>query len=142
MTRVVVSFWRTEYKACMILASVVESKAEVASSHMRIRGFFNNTRAKATLCFSPPESFSPRSPTMVSSPLGIWATASARAACWTACCTSSEVASTFPYFTLYSMVSLNSTVSWGTTPMCLRRLATLRRLMSCPSTRICPDWTS
>ena len=28
--------------------------------------FFNNVRAMATRCFSPPESFKPRSPTMVS----------------------------------------------------------------------------
>src|SRR3989344_4764524 len=45
---------------------VGESSAEVASSNTRIGGFFSRVRAMATRCFSPPESFRPRSPTMVS----------------------------------------------------------------------------
>jgi hypothetical protein len=40
-----------------------ESSAEVASSKTRIGGFFSSARAIATRCFSPPESFRPRSPT-------------------------------------------------------------------------------
>ena len=43
-----------------------ESSAEVASSKMKMRGFFRIARAIATRCFSPPESFSPRSPTVAS----------------------------------------------------------------------------
>jgi hypothetical protein len=43
-----------------------ESSAEVASSNSRIGGFFSSVRAIATRCFSPPDSFSPRSPTGVS----------------------------------------------------------------------------
>ncbi len=46
--------------------SLAESSAEVASSKIRIGGFFSSVRAIATRCFSPPESLSPRSPTMVS----------------------------------------------------------------------------
>ena len=46
--------------------SVRESSAEVASSKIRMAGFFNSARAMATRCFSPPESLSPRSPTRVS----------------------------------------------------------------------------
>ena len=38
----------------------------VASSSSRIGGFFRMVRAMATRCFSPPDNFSPRSPTMVS----------------------------------------------------------------------------
>ena len=49
-----------------IAFSVVESSAEVASSKIRIAGFFSSARAIATRCFSPPESFRPRSPTSVS----------------------------------------------------------------------------
>ena len=45
--------------------SVSESSAEVASSKIRIGGFFSSVRAMATRCFSPPDSFSPRSPTML-----------------------------------------------------------------------------
>ena len=48
-----------------IAFSDFESSALVASSKIRIRGFFRIARAIATRCFSPPESFSPRSPTGV-----------------------------------------------------------------------------
>jgi hypothetical protein len=43
----------------------VVSSAEVASSRMRIGGAFRTVRAMATRCFSPPDSFRPRSPTSV-----------------------------------------------------------------------------
>ena len=46
--------------------SVRVSSAQVASSRTRIGGSLSSVRAIATRCFSPPESFSPRSPTMVS----------------------------------------------------------------------------
>ncbi|MBS1162766.1 MAG: hypothetical protein H6R03_662 [Burkholderiaceae bacterium] len=49
-----------------ITRSVLLSRAEVASSKTRIDGRFSSVRAIATRCFSPPESFRPRSPTMVS----------------------------------------------------------------------------
>ena len=52
--------------AAWIRRSVPESSAEVASSKTRIGGSFRTMRAIATRCFSPPDSFSPRSPTMVS----------------------------------------------------------------------------
>ena len=38
------------------------SSALVASSRMRMDGFFKNTRAMEIRCFCPPESFTPRSP--------------------------------------------------------------------------------
>jgi hypothetical protein len=41
------------------------SSAEVASSNNRIGGDFRIVRAIATRCFSPPDSFKPRSPTRV-----------------------------------------------------------------------------
>jgi len=47
-----------------ISCSAFESRAEVASSKIRIDGFFNKVRAMATRCFSPPDNFSPRSPTI------------------------------------------------------------------------------
>lgn len=46
-----------------IAFSVWESREEVASSKRKIRGRFSAARAIATLCFSPPESLRPRSPT-------------------------------------------------------------------------------
>ena len=45
--------------------SVSLSRAEVASSKTRIRGFFSIVRAIAIRCFSPPDNLSPRSPTFV-----------------------------------------------------------------------------
>src|SRR5205807_630176 len=54
--------------ACWISASVSVSTAEVASSKIRIRGLFRIARAIEIRCFSPPESFTPRSPTSVSYP--------------------------------------------------------------------------
>ena len=49
--------------------SVFESKADVASSKIKILGFLRSALAMATLCFSPPESFRPLSPTIVSYPI-------------------------------------------------------------------------
>ena len=43
-----------------------ESSWEVASSNIKIGGFFNMARAIVKRCFSPPESLKPRSPTNVS----------------------------------------------------------------------------
>ena len=50
-------------KADWMRASVTESRAEVASSRMRMGGFFRKIRAMDTRCFWPPDSMTPRSPT-------------------------------------------------------------------------------
>lgn len=50
--------------------SLVESSAEVASSSARIGLLAMIDRARAILWRSPPESFTPRSPTKVSYPSG------------------------------------------------------------------------
>mmetsp|Transcript_18922 Transcript_18922/g.52776 ORF Transcript_18922/g.52776 Transcript_18922/m.52776 type:complete len:175 (+) Transcript_18922:303-827(+) len=80
--------------------SVWLSRADVTSSNTRIRGFLRKARARATRCFSPPLSLSPRSPTIVPYPSGSDMTvswmAAARAAAWT----SSSVASMRPYWML------------------------------------------
>ena len=46
------------------------SNEDVASSNSKIGGFFKSVRAIPTLCFSPPDNFSPRSPTVVLYPSG------------------------------------------------------------------------
>ena len=46
--------------------SVCESRAEVASSNSTMLGFLSRVLAMATLCFSPPESLRPLSPTLES----------------------------------------------------------------------------
>lgn len=48
------------------------SKALVASSSSTIGGSLSRHLAIATLCFSPPDSFSPRSPTLEFQPSGCW----------------------------------------------------------------------
>mmetsp|Transcript_8962 Transcript_8962/g.35121 ORF Transcript_8962/g.35121 Transcript_8962/m.35121 type:complete len:81 (-) Transcript_8962:542-784(-) len=55
-------------RAPMTDASVRVSRALVASSQSRMGAFFSMALARLTRCFSPPDSFSPRSPTIVSSP--------------------------------------------------------------------------
>mmetsp|Transcript_14703 Transcript_14703/g.22052 ORF Transcript_14703/g.22052 Transcript_14703/m.22052 type:complete len:124 (+) Transcript_14703:188-559(+) len=69
MTRQVRAFPNTS-SACWIEFSVRVSKAEVASSNTTKGGSFKRHLAIAALCFSPPESFNPRSPTIVSHPSG------------------------------------------------------------------------
>jgi hypothetical protein len=48
-----------------MLFSVIISRAEVASSNTRIFGFVIKALAIANLCFYPPESLTPFSPTSV-----------------------------------------------------------------------------
>lgn len=50
-----------------------------------------------------------------------------------------SLAVVLPYRMLYMMVSLNSTVSWGTTAMAARTLPWVQRLTSCPSISTAPD---
>ena len=67
-------------KGCLIFGNFIQVflnfffclsiEEEVASSNKNILGFFRRVRAMATLCFSPPDNFNPRSPTMVSYPSG------------------------------------------------------------------------
>ena len=57
-------------KALWIKASLSVSRELVASSKTSIGGFFKNTRAMLNLCFWPPLSLVPLSPTCVSRPSG------------------------------------------------------------------------
>ena len=59
-TRVMKTVWKT-----WMFLSVRVSSAEVASSSRTIRGALSSVLAMATLCFSPPDSFNPRSPTFI-----------------------------------------------------------------------------
>ena len=55
-------------KPSWIIASDSESRLDVASSRIKIRGSARIARAIETRCRWPPESFTPRSPTIVSYP--------------------------------------------------------------------------
>lgn len=94
--------------------------------------YLRKALAMATLCFSPPLSFRPRSPTMVSKPSGNRPMASVRRAISAALMISSLLADGLPYAMLLSSVSLNSTVSCGTTATAALRLACKKEMqVSC-----------
>gem|GEM_PF-6570240 len=67
MIKVVRSFMSSSNESWRYF-SVCASSAEVASSRMSIGASLRKARAMARRCFSPPESFTPRSHTTVSSP--------------------------------------------------------------------------
>mmetsp|Transcript_10620 Transcript_10620/g.17846 ORF Transcript_10620/g.17846 Transcript_10620/m.17846 type:complete len:100 (-) Transcript_10620:325-624(-) len=58
--------------ASCTFSSFFLSRAEVASSNKRTRGFLTKALAMATLCFCPPESWPPAWPTMRSMPSFFW----------------------------------------------------------------------
>mmetsp|Transcript_28312 Transcript_28312/g.39366 ORF Transcript_28312/g.39366 Transcript_28312/m.39366 type:complete len:83 (-) Transcript_28312:2469-2717(-) len=58
--------WINLSNAACTTASLLLSKAEVASSNRRIAGFCRIARAMATRCFCPPLSLLPPIPTSVS----------------------------------------------------------------------------
>ena len=63
---IVVRFLARASKLCCICRSLSLSRALVASSKIRIGGFFKNTLAILILCFWPPDNLVPLSPTKVS----------------------------------------------------------------------------
>mmetsp|Transcript_32094 Transcript_32094/g.52084 ORF Transcript_32094/g.52084 Transcript_32094/m.52084 type:complete len:182 (-) Transcript_32094:148-693(-) len=129
---------RSPASASCTESSVLVSSAEVASSRRTTGGSFRRQRAIATRCFSPPLSLSPRSPTLVSQPSGSDLMNSRICAASHAASTSAMLASMRPYFTLCSIVSLNITVSCGTTPMAARTDRCVTWLMSWPFSRTWP----
>ena len=72
------------------------SSEEVASSKTSMGERLRIVRAMATRCFSPPDSFRPRSPTIVSLPSGSWRINASRCARRMAFMTSSSSASGRP----------------------------------------------
>mmetsp|Transcript_8864 Transcript_8864/g.32925 ORF Transcript_8864/g.32925 Transcript_8864/m.32925 type:complete len:142 (-) Transcript_8864:1778-2203(-) len=86
----------TSSKLSKIPCSVAVSNADVASSATSMRGSRKNARAIATRCFSPPLSFTPRSPTMVWRPAGMFAMVLSRRARLAAMVTSSSLAEGLP----------------------------------------------
>src|ERR1700728_2906624 len=74
-------------------ASDSESRLDVASSKIRMRGSARIARAMETRCFCPPESLTPRSPTMVSYVFSKWSANSSTRAMRQAARISSSLAS-------------------------------------------------
>mmetsp|Transcript_5287 Transcript_5287/g.14908 ORF Transcript_5287/g.14908 Transcript_5287/m.14908 type:complete len:195 (-) Transcript_5287:1408-1992(-) len=117
-----------------MLRSVLESREEVHSSANRMGGSRRSALAIATRCFSPPDSFRPRSPTSVSYPSSIEATTVSMHALRAVSSISWSVAfpPRLPYPILYRIVSLNRTISWGTTPKSDRKPSSFTSRMSLP----------
>mmetsp|Transcript_4066 Transcript_4066/g.5589 ORF Transcript_4066/g.5589 Transcript_4066/m.5589 type:complete len:128 (+) Transcript_4066:252-635(+) len=121
----------------MISTSVSPSRLDVGSSHKSMGDSLRMARASATRCFSPPDSLSPRSPTMVSYWSGKRCTmVSCMCARLAASIICSSVACRLPYLILYPMDSLKRTVSWGTTAICLRTDSEVYCVMS-----LDPNWS-
>jgi hypothetical protein len=134
ITRVVCSA-ATSASVSWIACSVRLSSDEVASSKIRICGFLRIARAMATRCFSPPDSFSPRSPTTVSHPSGNPSTKSSDVR-HRSRLTRPRPASHRPAVgDVVIDAVVNSTVSCGTMPIAARRL-------SCDVPRGYPDHRS
>jgi len=92
---VVRSFINSSSAACTFI-SVVASSALVASSRIRMGGFFTNARAIERRWRSPPESIRPRSPTLAAKPSGLASMKSSACAFAAAARISSSVASGRP----------------------------------------------
>ena len=138
ITKVVRSFINSSSAACTFI-SVVASSALVASSRIRIGGFFTNARAIERRWRSPPESIRPRSPTLASKPSGLASMKSSACAFAAAARISSSVASGRPTRRFSPIERLNSNTSWNTTPMFRRSAESCRPRISMPSILIEPD---
>ncbi len=109
---------RSLASAARIFSSVCVSTAESESSNTVTGVFCVSIRAMATRCFCPPESVTPRSPTIVSYPFAKPSMSSAIQAVFAA---SRIAASSAPLMPMFSaIVRENRNGSCSTTPTCSR----------------------
>ena len=97
--------------ACWTIASDLLSRADVASSKIKIGALRKKALAMAILCFCPPDNWAPRSPISVSKPSGKFVTNSSKYADFNACCISSSLAFAFPSKILSRIVPLKRKLS-------------------------------
>ena len=95
-------------------ASDLLSRADVASSKIKIGAFFKNARAMATRCFCPPDNSIPRSPIWVSRPFFKLPMNPSRHAIFIAVFNCSGVASSFPSKMFSRIEPANKKLSWNT----------------------------
>ena len=138
MTNVVRPF-RSSPSPCWMSASDSESRLDVASSRMRIRGSASSARAIETRCRCPPESFTPRSPTTVSYPFSNASANSSTRATRQAATTSASEASGREKETFSRIVPSKRNDSCRTTPSCDRNESSRAVERSTPSTVTRPD---
>ena len=129
-------------RASWILRSVIVSTLAVASSRMTKGGFFSNTRAIVSRCFSPWLRRIPFSPILVSRRIGKASTKSLEQACSSASMISSSVASSLARRRLSRTVPSKRKGSWATCPtLSCSSLSPIWR-MSTPESLIVPPLTS
>mmetsp|Transcript_11465 Transcript_11465/g.30379 ORF Transcript_11465/g.30379 Transcript_11465/m.30379 type:complete len:130 (+) Transcript_11465:235-624(+) len=116
ITMVDLPFMALSSASCTTL-SLFASSADVASSRRRRGGLRTMARAMAILCFWPPDSWVPLSPTSVSRPSGRPCTNSAALAILSASSISASVAPFLPYRMFSRMVVPKRTGSCPTTPI-------------------------
>ena len=133
----VVRCLRKSLIASCSLFSVAASSAEVASSKMTTFGALNIILAMASRCRSPPDSRTPPRPTTVSSPCGIFATASSSWAIANARHNSPSDRGR-PIVRLLRAVSFNNAGCCNTTPTFSRTNPKPMRLISAPPNCIRP----
>ena len=115
-------------------ASLSESRLDVASSRIRMRGSARMARAMLTRWRWPPESFTPRSPTTVSSFCGKRSANSFTRAIRHASTIASSEAEGLENETFSRIVPANRNVSCSTTPSCVRYVSSRTLARSMPST--------
>ena len=124
------------FKFAKICSSVSVSTAESASSNIKIGAFFLIARAMELLCFCPPDSVTPLSPTMVSYPSGNAMILSWIHAVFVAFTISSISALSVPNAILDLSVSENRKLSCGTYAIFSRSVFSGIVLISFPSIKI------
>ena len=109
----------------LISSSVIESKAEVASSKIKSFGFRNIARAIDKRCFSPPDTFIPPSPMVELSPFSARFNKFVQLALSKASYNSESVASGFTNNKFSRIVPENNCASCVTKPNCWRKCSKL-----------------
>mmetsp|Transcript_26216 Transcript_26216/g.53434 ORF Transcript_26216/g.53434 Transcript_26216/m.53434 type:complete len:155 (-) Transcript_26216:570-1034(-) len=137
-TMTVVRPTMSESNASCTSFSLAASRAEVASSRRRMRGFPISARAIATRCFCPPLSSPPLSPHKRAIPSGLWLMNSMAFALTAAASISVGEASSFPYRMFSPIVVAKRIGSCETRLIWERRCLRLNSFVSMPSMSTCP----
>ena len=132
----------TSRRRCRISASVCVSTLAIASSRMRMAGSLASARASAARCFCPPESVTPRSPTIVEMPWGKSCTSLASCAICIISRVRSALSDGTPKPIFSSRGTENKNVSCGTNPTWRRSEVKGISRTSTPSIKTCPLLTS
>ena len=123
----------------VISSSVILSNALVASSKINKCGLRNKDLAIDILCFSPPLSFKPPSPIIVSIPFSARCNKLSQLAFCKASFKSASVAVLFTNNKFSLIVPANKLVSWVTKPICVLNSSKSISLLLMPLYKMVPD---